>query len=225
MWMHHRFYMSYLKVDTRYERYEFFCFSTTMQKKNRKRHKLQLIGKWKECSSCGSLDHDTHCSLWEMHFPAVSLFQAVPWHFKCAFTSSFNGPAPIFACLLSPKATKEEGEEMGGKKSAVFTPAKAVSKYVLHLCTLLGPPIPLIPRSSRLLEGRMIEGRYPSLLSCKRRSASLHSQKHQQQRCSKRGGKHRGGMWRVTYSPRAQWAMHRLDARVWKVIICRPKGM
>lgn len=25
--------------------------------------------------------------------------------------------------------------------------------------------------------------------------------------------------------PRAQWAMHRLDARIWKVIICRPRGM
>lgn len=77
-------------------------------------------GKWSEWSTCGSIHHNTYGTMWEMHFPAVSLFQAVPWHFKYAFTSGFNGPAPIFACLLYPKATKEEREEIERKKVNSF---------------------------------------------------------------------------------------------------------
>lgn len=77
-------------------------------------------------------------TMWEMHFPAVLLFRAVPWHFKNVIFSGTNGP--IFAWFLSPKATKEDREETGGKKSTVFTTVKAVSKCILHLCSLQGPP-------------------------------------------------------------------------------------
>lgn len=71
----------------------------------------------------------------------------------------------------------------------------------------------------------MIEGRYPFLLSCERRPASLHSQKHQLQRCSK-DEESEGEGREVSHIPlKHNESMHRLDARIWKVIICRPKGM
>lgn len=82
----------------------------------------------------------TTSTMWEMHFPAISLFHAAPWHFKYLFTSGMYGPAPISAYHLSPKGTKEDREETECKKSTVFTPAKAVSKCLLHLCTQQGPP-------------------------------------------------------------------------------------
>lgn len=115
-----------------------------------------------------NVHHNTFSATWQMHFPAVLLFLAAAWHFKYPFSSGINGP--IFAWLLSPKATKEDTEENDGKKST----AKAGVETVSYISAPSEAPHP-----SRLLEGWMIEGRYRSLLSCKRRSAPLHSQKHQ----------------------------------------------
>lgn len=68
---------------------------------------LHCLARKADCSTCGSIHLNAQGITWELHFPAVWLLQAEPWHFKYAFTSAFNGPAPIFAWLLSPKATKE----------------------------------------------------------------------------------------------------------------------
>lgn len=106
-----------------------------MQKKIQQLHSL---AGGQKALTCG---HNNHSTTWEMHFPAVSLYRAGPWHFKYAFTSGFNSPASIFACLLTLRATKEDREEVEGEKSQQFLhQPKLVSKCVLHLCTLLGPP-------------------------------------------------------------------------------------
>lgn len=141
-----------------------------------------------------------HNTRQQMHYPTASLSWRCP--------DILNMLSMVVSMVLSQylhafcpqRQQKRKEREQNGKKSTVFTLAKAVSQCVLHLCTLLSPPIPLIPRSSRLLEGGMIEGCYPCLSSCKRRSASLQSKKHQLQRCSKDQERKREGC-KVSHIP------------------------
>lgn len=102
--------------------------------------------------------------------------------------------------FVFPKATKEDKEAEWGKSQHFFTLAKGVSQCALHLCNLQGP-LSSHSRSSHLLEGEMIEGCCPGLLSCQRRSASLHSTNINYGGALKRGGKRMGG---VTDSPAVQ---------------------
>lgn len=98
----------------------------------------------------------------------------MPWHFKYSLKQQCKLSFSIFWHAFYVPREK------------VFTPAKAVPKYVLHLCTLLGPSMPLIPHASCLLEGRTTEGSpTPFFYPAREGLPLLLSLKHQPQRCSK----------------------------------------
>lgn len=109
------------------------------------------------------------------------------FHFSSQCPDILNRLSPVVSIVLcqylhaflSPKATKEGRKEIEGEKVNSFYTGQSCISMCLTSLHPARPPIPLIPRSSRLLEGRMIEECYPGLLSCQRRSTSLHSEKNQ----------------------------------------------